>query len=109
MDKFQNYIDPMSKKLKELEKEGFNDQFKFIQDKGLQSTSSHETYQPGDLQIIDEFRFEGESNPSDMSILYAIRAKDGTKGTLVNAYGTYADDELGEFIKSVEDKSNENL
>lgn len=109
MDKFQNYIDPMSKKLKELEKEGFNDQFKFIQDQGLQSTSSHQTYQSGDLQIINEFRFEGISNPSDMSILYAIKTKDGTKGTLIDAFGTYADDELEQFLRSVEDKSNEKL
>jgi|SRR5690606_39852212 len=109
MDKFQNYIDPMSKKLKELEEEGFNDQFKFIQDQGLQSTSSKTTYQPRDLRITNEFRFEGITDPSDMSILYAIQAKDGTKGTLVNAYGTYADDELEEFLKSVEDDSNEQL
>lgn len=109
MDKFQNYIDPLTKKLKELENEGFNDQFKFIQEQGLQSTTSHKTYQSRDLQILSEYRFEGITDPADMSILYAIRAKDGTKGTLVDAYGTYANDELEEFLKSVEDKSNSNL
>ncbi len=109
MDEFQNYIDPMSKKLRELEAEGFNDQFKFIQDQGLQSTTSKNTYQASDLRITNEFRFEGITNPSDMSILYAIQAKDGTKGTLVDAYGTYADDELEQFLRNVEDRSNENL
>ena len=109
MDKFQNYIDPLSKKLKELEKEGFNDQFKFIEEQGLQSTTSKNTYQAKDLRITNEYRFEGESNPSDMSILYAIQASDGTKGTLVDAYGTYANDELEQFLRSVEDNSNENL
>jgi len=41
---------------------------------------------------IDEFyRFEGASNPSDMSILYAISSdKYNLKGTLVSAYGTYS-------------------
>jgi hypothetical protein len=41
---------------------------------------------------IDEFyRFEGESNPDDMSIIYAVSStKYNLKGVLINAFGTYA-------------------
>lgn len=46
-----------------------------------------------DFEIDEFYRFEGPSNPSDMSILYAISSqKYNLKGALVNAYGTYADD-----------------
>ena len=37
-----------------------------------------------------------------MSILYAIETADGNKGTLVDAYGLYSDEETGAFMKEVE-------
>jgi hypothetical protein len=41
---------------------------------------------------IDEFYCFGDnSDPSDTSILYAISSYTGIKGTLIDAYGVYAD------------------
>ncbi len=37
-----------------------------------------------------------------MTILYAIETIDDRKGTLVNAYGYYADDEIEQFMMNVE-------
>lgn len=46
-----------------------------------------------DFEIDEFYRFEGASNPSDMSIVYAIHSdKFNLKGVLINAFGTYADD-----------------
>ncbi len=48
--------------------------------------------QPEQFEIEEVYRFEGDTNPSDSSILYAISSYNGEyKGVLVNAYGMYAD------------------
>src|SRR6202012_1340216 len=50
-----------------------------------------------DFEIDEFYRFEGESNPSDMSIVYAINSpKNNLKGVLVDAYGTYSEDNASE-------------
>lgn len=46
---------------------------------------------PEDFKIDEFYRFEGMSNPSDNSIVYAVSSKSGVKGVLVDAYGVYAE------------------
>ncbi|MGK7396141.1 MAG: hypothetical protein ACNS62_16305 [Candidatus Cyclobacteriaceae bacterium M3_2C_046] len=96
----KNYKTPLTEKLETLASEGYQDQFIFSDNK-LKNNQSGQIYGPEDLEIIKMFRFEGESNPADMSILYVLESKKGEKGTLVNAYGTYGDHELDEFIKKL--------
>ena len=60
------------------------------------------TFTPEETTIVDYFRFEGESDPGDTSILYAIETADGAKGTLSSAYGAYANEDVDQFILQVE-------
>jgi len=59
--------------------------------------SKGKNYQPEDLKIIKTYRFEGDSDPSESSILYIIEANDGLIGYSLDAYGVYSnhDDEEG--------------
>ena len=63
------------------------------------------TYRPDQLEIVRTLRFEGESNPSDMEILYILRADDGLIGYSLDAYGAYSshDNEVGydNFIRQI--------
>ncbi|HEA21851.1 hypothetical protein LCGC14_2772050 [marine sediment metagenome] len=95
--------------IKEYQELGFTDNFR-IADGKLISGETGTSYQETELKIMGENRFEGISNPSDLSILYAIEAKDGTKGTLVTAYGPDADVSEYEFLKKVpEAKADERV
>ena len=80
---------------------GYDDDFK-ITDNGLKSLRTDKTYQPDQINIINFFRFEGQSDPNDNTIMYVIETSDGLKGTLIDAYGPYADRKLAEFMNQVE-------
>lgn len=96
----QAHLTPLSIKLKELEKKGYTQQF--IYANGTLKDRDGNTYEASDLKITEEHRFEGESAPEDMSILYAVKSRQGTKGTVVTPYGGPHVDELSEFMIDVE-------
>ena len=74
-----------------------------VTDDGLFSIEKDKYYKPNDVRIANFFRFEGASDPADNAILYAIELSDGTRGTLTDAYGPYADVKVEKFMKQVED------
>ena len=92
----------MDRCLERLEQKGYTDQFKVEKGKLISLKDSKKKYKAKDVSAANFFRFEGISNPDDMSVLYAIETSDGDKGTLVDAYGLYADEATGEFMKEVE-------
>jgi len=68
------------------------------------SVGNGKFYQAEDLRIIKIYRFEGESDPSDSSILYVIEAKDGLIGYSIDAYGVYSnhdDMNYDDFIRKL--------
>lgn len=61
------------------------------------------TLSPTDFQIDKVYRFEGQSNPDDQSILYAISSpKFDIKGILVNGYGISSDETTSKLIEKLE-------
>lgn len=88
--------------LNKLLDEGYDEDFKAIEE-GLESLTTNNIYKPEEIKVVDFYRFEGASDPDDNSILYAIETNDGAKGTLVDAYGTYADAKVNKLIKAVDE------
>lgn len=79
---------------------GFEAQFK-VTEQGLLSLKTQKIFQQAEVEVVHFYRFEGESDPDDNAILYAIVTNDGEKGTLVDAYGIYSDTKIANFMQSV--------
>ena len=61
-------------------------------------------YTSDELKIIKTYRFEGDSDPSDSSIIYLIEAANGLVGYSLDAYGAYSnhdDDGYDDFIRKI--------
>ena len=81
---------------------GFESQFKAVKE-GLKSLTTEKIFRPEEVKIVNFYRFEGESDPADNSILYALETSDGERGTLTDAYGPYSDTNVTKFIQEVEE------
>jgi len=86
--------------LNDLSKRGFTNSFN-IKAKGIECGELNLTLLPDDFEIAEVYRFEGNSNPDDEEVVYAIESKDGAKGVIVNAFGAYADDISSELISKL--------
>ena len=59
---------------------------------------------PADLKIIKTYRFEGESDPSDSSVLYLLEGNDGTIGYSADSYGAFSnhdDMHYDDFLRKI--------
>jgi hypothetical protein len=94
----KEFYGTLSETITGLKDEGYSLNFNVQQD-NLACEVENLVFSPDDFQIDKVFRFEGESNPDDESILYAISSpKFGTKGVLVNGYGISSDEASNKMI-----------
>ena len=54
-----------------------------------------------DFEIVEVHRFEGNTDPSDEAVVYAIESTDGKKGMLVSGYGISAEGMRAEMAKKL--------
>lgn len=87
----------LSEALNDLAKRGYVHNFN-IECDCFKCASLELKLNPDEFEITEFYRFEGDSNPDDEEVVYAIESKDGIKGTLVNAYGTYSEGMSDELV-----------
>ena len=63
-------------------------------------------FEPESFEITDVYRFEGNSDPADEAVVYAIQSITGMKGVLVNGYGISADTISSDMAKKLSVQRN---
>ena len=86
-----NNYDTVTEAVKALKAKGYNIDFNIAFDK-LICSDNDVCLQPDEFEITEVHRFEGDSNPDDEDVVYAVESKDGkNKGVITSAFGMYAD------------------
>lgn len=81
----------MTEAVEGLKQRGFTANFEFL-NSTFRAVDGGKIFAPDELTIVE---------PDDLSVLYAIDANDGTRGTIADAFGPYANPDLGAFLTTV--------
>jgi len=92
-----NY-DTVTEAVKGLQERGFKVDFNLSENNLVCDTGKYEV---DDFEIVEFYRFDGNTDPSDEAIVYGIESKDGVKGVLVNGYGISADPMTANMAKKL--------
>ncbi len=99
----QKNYDTVTEAMTDLKKLGYTVDFSMMTER--ERLICHRTkteLSPNDFEIDHFFRFEGESDPGDSMIVYAISSKNKKlKGIVVNAYGVYAENTSSAIVEKL--------
>jgi hypothetical protein len=91
----------LSGTMNRLRSEGYTEDFN-LKENCIACRGGHYKMTPAEFKIDSFYRFEGETDPSDEAILYAISSdKFRLKGLLVNGYGISSDPLTDEMIQKL--------
>lgn len=97
----KNSFGTLSQTVDGLKEQGYALDFN-IREECLTCHKINTVLSPDEFEIDAVYRFEGESNPDDEAVVYAISSPAyGVKGVLVNAYGMYADEVSDALVKKL--------
>jgi len=96
------FMSPLTQRMEASKEKGFAENFEIISATTMVNHDSKgEEYAPGDVTIVNHYRFEGMSDPGDSNILYEIEASDGKLGMLIAPYGPDCPAHVAEFVANI--------
>ncbi|QGY47689.1 phosphoribosylpyrophosphate synthetase [Maribellus comscasis] len=102
MDK-NNQYETLVEALEQLKERGYTHNFQ-VNEHGQLIEDKEGFFFPSEVELHEFHRFEGDTNPADMSILYAVQTSTGLKGTVVDAYGAEGSEVISKFMNQANQK-----
>ena len=95
--------DTVTEAMTELKRLGYTKDFSLmIKKECIICNETNTELSPDDFKIDGFYRFEGDSDPGDEMVVYAISSTNNKlKGIIVNAYGIHADNASSALIKKL--------
>ena len=100
--------DTVSEAVNGLKQRGYTIDFNLM----VEGIICHDTpvaLMPSEFEITEVHRFEGNSDPADEAVVFAIESKYGHKGVLVNGYGPSAEKMGDEMVEKLRVRHAEQL
>ena len=98
MEKQKFHYATVSEAIEQLRKQGFNCDFNL---KENQLTVGEQAYTADEFEIVDVYRYEGQSDPGDEATVYALASPSGLKVILVTGYGMSSYEASEETLKQL--------
>ena len=93
--------DTVVEALNGLKARGYTTNFNIAFDKLICSEKKH-VLNPDEFEITEVYRFEGDTNPGDEDVVYAVESKKGDiKGVFSGAFGLYADSVSTDMLRKL--------
>lgn len=92
--------DTVTEAVQGLKQRGYAIDFNLEADR-LHCSDQALSLKPEEFSITEFYRFEGESDPADEAVVYAIESRDGKKGLLVTGFGITAEGVGEEMIEKL--------
>ena len=95
--------DTVKEAIDDLIQRGFTYDFNIDAEMLFSKVSDKSKFSPDEFKITEVHRFEGDSNPDDSSVVYAVQSeKYKVKGFVITAFGMYADTHTKELLSKIE-------
>lgn len=94
----EHHYDTVSNAINSLKRQGFTVDFNL---EGNYLVTEGKKIEAKDFSIVDVYRYEGNTDPSDEAAVYAIESTGGIKGILVTGYGASSDAFTEEMLEKL--------
>ena len=100
MERHMYHYAPVSQALDELKESGFTVDFNIQESRIINN--------PNDFEIVQVYRYEGDTDPADEATVYGIKSCAGEKGVFVAGLAAFTDNSAAMVLHELSIKGRDN-